>query len=132
MAYEGNRAGPNTDGRVHRGSVDKPQCRAVPGMALPPTVLVTELDTGALVILNRDMASLCMCMMNRHASVTQQRACAERLIAAGKRLQWRTVAKTAGVVIDGEAFTNSALPEHALELHWAGIYDWTLSDAASA
>ena len=53
MAYEGNRAGPDTNGRVHGDGVDKAQCRVVPGTAMPPTVLVTELDTGALVIQGR-------------------------------------------------------------------------------
>jgi hypothetical protein len=46
MAYEANRAGQDADGQVLGDGIR-------PSTALPPTLLVTELDTGELVVQGR-------------------------------------------------------------------------------
>lgn len=80
--------------------------------------LLTELAR-----LNRDMASLALRIMEESASITEQRDYARRLIAAGQRLQRRTTIETAGVVVEGEILSNSALsfPEHTVEPYWNSV-----------
>ncbi len=75
-----------------------------------------------LAQLNRDMASLCLRMMDGSASVAEQQDYAQQLIAAGERLRRRadetyeTVEMT-GIVIEGEVLLSAspALPEHSVE-----------------
>ena len=52
-----------------------------------------------------DMAPLAMRMMDGSASAAEQAHYAQRLIAAGKRLQ-RRANETAGIVIEGEVLAN--------------------------
>ncbi|MGH3669106.1 MAG: hypothetical protein ACRDSH_00500 [Pseudonocardiaceae bacterium] len=82
--------------------------------------LLTELAQ-----LNRDMTPLCMRIMDRSASVAEQQAYAERLIAAGERLQRRITIETADVVIDGEVVTNNSLSvlRNAVQSHWNDVDD---------
>ncbi|MGH3976826.1 MAG: hypothetical protein ACRDS9_26440 [Pseudonocardiaceae bacterium] len=82
--------------------------------------LLTELAR-----LNRDMASLCLRIMDRSANAAEQQDYAQRLIAAGKQLQRRTATETTDVVIDGEVLASSAfsLPEHTVEPHWTSVSD---------
>lgn len=74
--------------------------------------LLTELAR-----LNRDMASLALRIMEESASIAEQRDYARRLIAVGQRLQRRTTTEVAGVVVEGEMLSNSALsfPEYTVE-----------------
>ena len=71
-----------------------------------------------LARLNSDMASLAMRMMDGSASTAEQAHYAQRLIAAGNRLQ-RRANETAGMVIEGEVFANGqlTLPAHTVESH---------------
>ncbi|MDQ2883613.1 MAG: hypothetical protein M3Y48_21265 [Actinomycetota bacterium] len=75
--------------------------------------LLTELAR-----LNREMTPLAMRMMDGSASVTEQQAYAERLIAAGERLQRRAEGKEQ-TVIEGAVLTSGALtlPVHTVEPH---------------
>lgn len=68
-----------------------------------------------LARLNRDMAPLGMCIMDGSASADEQVHYAQRLIAAGQRLQRRVDGMR--VVIDGEVLTDEAiaLPVHTVE-----------------
>jgi hypothetical protein len=69
-----------------------------------------------LARLGTDMVSFAMRIMDDSASVDEQQNYAERLIAAGERLQRRANAPS-GVVIDGEVVTNglTTLPELTAE-----------------
>lgn len=53
MTYEGDRADSNINARVRGDSLGKPQRGILSGRTMPPTILVTQLDTGALVIQGR-------------------------------------------------------------------------------
>lgn len=68
--------------------------------------------------LNSDMASLAMRMMEGSASTAEQVHYAQRLIAAGERLQ-RRANEGAGTVIESEVLDNGllALPAHTVELN---------------
>ena len=72
-----------------------------------------------LARLNGDMAPLALRMLDGSASGAQQRHYAQRLIAAGERLQ-RRADKTGGVVIAEQLETGYpiALPEHTVEPDW--------------
>jgi hypothetical protein len=72
-----------------------------------------------LARLNRDMASLALRVMEGRASIAEQRHYAERLIAAGERLQ-RRADRLGGVVIAGEvvAGVSIVLPAHTVEPEW--------------
>lgn len=61
-----------------------------------------------LARLNTDMVSFAMRIMDDSASADEQQNYAERLIAAGERLQ-RRANETAGVVIEGEVLANKPL-----------------------
>lgn len=61
-----------------------------------------------LARLDRDMAPFAMRVMDGSASAAEQSYYAQRLIAAGERLQ-RRVNETAGVVIEGEVLANGPL-----------------------
>lgn len=65
--------------------------------------LLTELAR-----LNTAMAPLAMRIMEGGASVAEQQDYAQRLIAAGRRLQ-RRVNETAGVVVEGAVLGNGPL-----------------------
>ena len=69
-----------------------------------------------LARLNREITPLAMRMMDGRASATEQQNYAQRLIAAGARLQ-RRATESAGVVIEGDVFTIEplALPAHTVE-----------------
>lgn len=71
-----------------------------------------------LARLNREMASLCMRIMDGSAGFAEQREYARRLVAAGERLGRRGGEK-AGVVIEGEVVVGElpAFPGHAVEPH---------------
>lgn len=71
-----------------------------------------------LARLNTEMAPLAMRMMEDSATVTEQHDYAQRLIAAGMRLQ-RRANETAGVVVEGEVLGNGplALPVYTVEPH---------------
>lgn len=68
-----------------------------------------------LARLNGDMASLALRVMDGSASAGEQQHYAQRLIAAGERLQQRTVETG---VIEGEVVAEEpiTLPAHTLEL----------------
>ncbi|MGH3900722.1 MAG: hypothetical protein ACRDTA_21240, partial [Pseudonocardiaceae bacterium] len=72
-----------------------------------------------LARLNGDMASLALRIMEGTASAVEQRHYAQRLIAAGERLQLRAE-KTGGMIIEGEVEAGQliALPEHTVEPDW--------------
>ncbi len=61
-----------------------------------------------LARLNSDMAPLAMRIMDDSASTVEQAHYAQRLVAAGERLQ-RRAGETAGTVIEGEVLTNRLL-----------------------
>ena len=61
-----------------------------------------------LARLNSDMAPFAMRVMDGSASSAEQTHYAQRLIAAGKRLQ-RRANETTGMVIDGEVLANGPL-----------------------
>lgn len=61
-----------------------------------------------LARLNTDMAPLAMRIMDASASTVEQSHYAQRLIAAGERLQ-RRVNEASGMVIDGEDLANGPL-----------------------
>lgn len=65
--------------------------------------LLTELAR-----LNTDMAPFAMRIMDGSVSAAEQAHYAQRLIAAGKRLQYRAD-EAAGVVIEGEILANGPL-----------------------
>lgn len=69
--------------------------------------------------LNGDMAPLALRMLEGTATGAQQRHYAQRLIAAGERLQ-RRADKAGAMVIDGqaEAAHPITLPEHTVEPDW--------------
>ncbi|MGH3911421.1 MAG: hypothetical protein ACRDRM_11385 [Pseudonocardiaceae bacterium] len=72
-----------------------------------------------LASLNSDMASLAMRVIECSASAAEQQHYAQRLIAAGQRLQRRANGMTV-VVIEGdvEAENPIALPTNTVELDW--------------
>lgn len=72
-----------------------------------------------LARLNTDMPSLALRIMEGSASTHEQAHYAQRLIAAGKRLQ-RRVNDTPGTVIEGEVLDDGliALPAHTVEPNW--------------
>lgn len=72
-----------------------------------------------LARLNGDMASLALRIMEGTAGAVEQQHYAQRLIAAGKRLQ-RRADKTGGMIIDGEVEAGQpiTLPEHTVEPDW--------------
>lgn len=61
-----------------------------------------------LTRLNKDMAPLCMCVMDGSASVAEQRDYAQRLIAAGKRLR-RRADEMNRPIIEGEVLADVSL-----------------------
>ncbi|MGH4006664.1 MAG: hypothetical protein ACRDTH_00570 [Pseudonocardiaceae bacterium] len=71
-----------------------------------------------LARLNRDMTPLGMRILDGSASADEQARYAQRLIAAGKRLQPR--ADGMWVVIEGEVLIDKeiALPAHTMEPDW--------------
>lgn len=73
--------------------------------------LLTELAR-----LNTDMAPFAMRVMDGSANANEQAHYAQRLIAAGERLQ-RRANETSGVIIEGEVLTNGPLilPEFTVE-----------------
>ena len=76
--------------------------------------LLAELDR-----LNGDMAPLALRVMEGSASAAEQQHYAQRLIAAGERLQ-RRADKAGEMVIDGEGEAGQliALHEHAVAPDW--------------
>ena len=71
--------------------------------------LLTELAR-----LNRDMAALCMSIIEGSASIKEQRDYARRLIAAGERLGRRGdetcgIIDTAGAVAEGEVLRSGSV-----------------------
>jgi hypothetical protein len=72
-----------------------------------------------LARLNSDMAPFAMRVMDGSASIAEQAHYAQRLIAAGKRLQ-RRANETTGTVIEGEVLANGPLilSVHTVEPHW--------------
>lgn len=70
-----------------------------------------------LARLNGDMASLALRVMDGSASAGEQQHYAQRLIAAGERLQRRTVETG---VIEGEVLVEQPLTllAHTVELDW--------------
>ena len=70
-----------------------------------------------LARLNGDMASLALRVMDGSASAGEQQHYAQRLIAAGERLQRRTVETG---VIEGEVLAEEpiTLPAHTVERDW--------------
>lgn len=72
-----------------------------------------------LARLNRDMTPLCMCIMDGSASAAEQQGYAQRLIAAGERLQ-RRANEMSHPVIEREVFADVslALPAHTVEPDW--------------
>lgn len=73
-----------------------------------------------LALLNGDMPTLALRIMDGSASAAEQQHYAQRLIAVGRRLQCRAE-QVGGVVIDGEIVAEepTALPAHTVELDWA-------------
>ncbi len=69
-----------------------------------------------LARLNGDMASLALRIMEGTVSAAEQRHYAQRLVAAGQRLQ-RRAGKTTGMIIDGEVEAGQLItfPEHTVE-----------------
>lgn len=72
-----------------------------------------------LALLNSDMASFALRIMDGSASVAEQRHYAQRLIAGGERLKLRADGM-GGAVIEGELVADepTALPAHAIEPDW--------------
>lgn len=72
-----------------------------------------------LARLNSDMASLAMRVIGGSASTAEQQHYAQRLIAAGRRLQ-RRAEENDQAVIEGEIVAEEpiALPAHTVELDW--------------
>lgn len=77
-----------------------------------------------LALLNTEMASLALRIMDGSASADEQQGYAQRLIAAGQRLRRRTWG-TAPIVIEGEMVESLApreptvaLPPYTVELDW--------------
>lgn len=72
-----------------------------------------------LARLNTAMASLALRIMDGSASVTEQQDYAQRLIAAGKRLQ-RRANEMHHPVVEGEVLgdVSLVLPEHTVEPPW--------------
>ncbi|MGH3908919.1 MAG: hypothetical protein ACRDTE_32765 [Pseudonocardiaceae bacterium] len=72
-----------------------------------------------LARINTDMAALGMRIMEGSASAAEQQHYAQRLIAAGGRLQRRADGMD-GAVIDGEVLPHGpiALPAHTVEINW--------------
>lgn len=72
-----------------------------------------------LARINTDMAALGMRIMEGSASTAEQQHYAQRLIAAGGRLQRRADGMD-GTVIEGEVLPNGpiTLPAHTAELDW--------------
>lgn len=72
-----------------------------------------------LARLNSDMASLGLRVIEGSASSAEQQHYAQRLIAAGQRLQRRANGMS-GVVIEGEVAAENpiTLPPHTVELDW--------------
>jgi hypothetical protein len=72
-----------------------------------------------LARLNSEMAPLAMRIMEGAATAAQQRHYAQRLIAAGQRLQ-RRAEETPGIVIDGDVVSEhpAALPANTVEPDW--------------
>jgi hypothetical protein len=72
-----------------------------------------------LARLNSDMAPFAMRVIDGGASIAEQVHYAQRLIAAGKRLQ-RRANETTGTVIDGEFLVRGPLilPAHTVEPQW--------------
>lgn len=75
--------------------------------------LLTELAR-----LNTAMAPLAIRIMEGSATVAEQQDYAQRLIAAGRRMQ-RRANETAGVVVEGEVLGNGSL---ALPVYTIGPY----------
>jgi hypothetical protein len=69
-----------------------------------------------LARLNSDMAPFAMRIMDGSASIAEQVHYAERLIAAGRRLQ-RRANETTGTVVDGDVLVSGplTLPAHTVE-----------------
>jgi hypothetical protein len=82
-----------------------------------------------LARLNGDMASLALRIMDGSASVAEQQHYAQRLIAAGERLQ-RRVDGLRGVVIEGEIVTDR-LPLRRIPLSLTKNREQHLGDAVS-
>lgn len=72
-----------------------------------------------LARLNGDMPSLGLRVMEGSASVAEQRHYAERLIAAGERLQRRADGMN-GAVVEGQVVAEEsiAIPARTVELDW--------------
>jgi hypothetical protein len=72
-----------------------------------------------LARLNSDMAPFAMRVIDGSASIAEQAHYAQRLIAAGKRLQ-RRANETTETVIDGELLVSGplTLPAHTVEPRW--------------
>lgn len=72
-----------------------------------------------LARLNGDMVSLALRIMDDSASAAEQQHYAQRLIAAGERLQRRTN-EIGRAVVEGDVLVDerSALPAHTVELDW--------------
>lgn len=72
-----------------------------------------------LARLNSDMAALALRVIDGSASAEEQQHYAQRLIAAGQRLQRRANGMR-GVVIEGEVEAQNpiALPPNTVELDW--------------
>jgi hypothetical protein len=72
-----------------------------------------------LARLNSDMAALALRIMEGTASAAEQRHYAQRLVAAGQRLQ-RRADKAAAMIIDGEVEAGPpiTLPGHTIESDW--------------
>lgn len=73
-----------------------------------------------LALLNGDMPSLALRIMDGSAAAVEQQHYAQRLIAVGRRLR-RRAEQSGGVVIDGEVLAEepTALPAHTVEPDWA-------------
>ena len=72
-----------------------------------------------LARLNRDMASLALRIMDDSVSAAEQQHYAQRLIAAGERLQ-RRANEIGGAVVEGDVLVDerSAISAHTVELDW--------------
>ncbi|MGH4026977.1 MAG: hypothetical protein ACRDRV_20580 [Pseudonocardiaceae bacterium] len=70
-----------------------------------------------LALLNGDMPTLALRIMDGSASAAEQQHYAQRLVAVGRRLQ-RRAEQAGGIVIDGEVVAEEpiALPAHTVEL----------------
>ncbi|MGH8573027.1 MAG: hypothetical protein ACREX8_10705 [Gammaproteobacteria bacterium] len=72
-----------------------------------------------LARINGDLPSLALRILDGSASAAEQEHYAQRLVAAGQRLQCRADG-IGGAVIEGEVETEEplALPAHTVELDW--------------